>query len=266
MKRRLGNMERQLLAWAQLRRRTELRLGDLRVPLGITAKQERELYSRLMRGGLLAQVRRGLYLVPPTLPLGGSWTPDEALALNTLIADRKGRYQICGPSAFNHYGFSEQVPNRVYAYNNRLSGARVIGAVRLALIKVADRRLGGTEQFKTTDGSIVVYSSRVRTLVDAVYDWSRFNGLPRAFRWIRSDLAARHVTAAQLVTATLRYGDIGTIRRIGTLLQQLNASPALLSKLERAAPRTTATIAWIPTRAKRGVYDARWGVIVNGDA
>src|SRR3989304_659758 len=120
MKRRLGNLERQLLAWAQLRKNRELRTGDLLEPLGITPKQERELYSRLARAGLIAQVRRGLYLVPRELPLGGAWTPDEALALNTLMADRGGRYQICGPNAFNRNGLRAQVPNRVYAYTNIL--------------------------------------------------------------------------------------------------------------------------------------------------
>jgi predicted transcriptional regulator of viral defense system len=110
MKRRLGNLERQLFAYAQLRKLRELRTGDLTRPLGITPKQERELYSRLARGGLIARVRRGRYLVPRELPLGGAWTPDETLALNTLMADQAGRYQICGPNAFNRYGFSDQIP------------------------------------------------------------------------------------------------------------------------------------------------------------
>jgi len=54
------------------------------------------------------------------------------------MADRDGRYEICGPNAFNRYGFSDQVPNRAYAYNNRLSGERTIGAISQTLIKVSD--------------------------------------------------------------------------------------------------------------------------------
>jgi predicted transcriptional regulator of viral defense system len=266
VKRRLGNLERQLLAWAQLRRVRELRSGDLVQPLGLTAKQERELYSRLARAGLIAQVRRGLYLIPRELPLGGAWTPDEALALTTLMADRGGRYQICGPTAFNRYGLSEQVPNRVYAYNNRLSGDRTIGAVALTLIKVADRRLGDTEESTTREGVVAVYSSRARTLLDAVYDWSRFDSLPRGFSWIRRELAARRVAPAALVATTLRYGDIGTIRRVGALLETAGVGPKLLRKLENALPRSTGTIPWIPTRPKRGTLNARWGVVVNGEA
>ncbi len=57
---------------------------------------------------------KGLYLVPDYLPPGGEWTPDEASALNALMKETGGRYQICGLNAFNRYGYDEQVPARVY--------------------------------------------------------------------------------------------------------------------------------------------------------
>lgn len=265
MKRRLGNLERQLLAYAQMRKVRELRTGDLQKPLGITPKQERELCSRLARSGLIAQVRRGLYLVPRELPLGGAWTPDEALALNTLMSDRAGRYQICGPNAFNRYGFSDQIPNRVYAYNDKLSGARTIGAIALTLIKVAGARLGDTEEFTTRDGQTVVYSSRARTLMDAVYDWSRFDSLPRGYGWIRRELAKKRVTPAELASMALRYGDVGTLRRIGALLEREAVDARLLRKLEKKLSQSTSLIPWIPTAPKRGSVNRRWGVVVNGD-
>lgn len=263
MNRRLGNLERQLFAYAQLRKLRELRTGDLTGPLRITPKQERELLSRLARSGLIAKVRRGLYLVPSRLPLGTKWTPDEALALNTLIADRGGSYQICGPNAFNRYGFSEQVPMRVYAYNNRFSGERRVGAVVLNLIKVADSRLGDTEQERTPEGDRLTYSSRVRTLVDAVYDWSRFNSLPRGYEWIRQELAAGRVDAADLVRVTLRYGNISTIRRMGALLESQGLQEKLLRRLAQAFDRPTSIIPWIPRGLKSGVVSHRWGVLLN---
>ena len=133
MKQNLGRLEAQLLAYAQMRRWTTVRTGDLRQPLCLSADQERKLFSRLARAKMIARVWRGLYLVPPRLPLGGAWTPDEGLALATLMAARGGRYQICGLNAFNRYGFDGQMPNRVYAYNNRLSGDRSIGSVQLTL-------------------------------------------------------------------------------------------------------------------------------------
>jgi len=266
MKRTLGKLETQFLAYIQMRELRAVRTGELLRPLGLTREQERELFRRLARGKLIARVRPGLYLVPQRLPLGGSWSPDEILALNTLIEDRGGRYQICGPNAFNRYGFDEQVPARVYAYNNRISGERSVGSVQLTLIKVADVRLGGTEEVRTSEGLVAMYASRARALVDAVYDWARFNSLPRGFGWIRRELAKKRVTPADLVDMTLRYGDVGTIRRMGVLLEREGVDARLLRKLERKLPPSSGLIAWNPTQPKRGSISRRWGVVVNDES
>ena len=138
-----------------------------------------------------------------------------------------------------------------------------IGTVQLSLIKVADTRLGGIEKIKTEDGSTIIYSSRVRTLVDAVYDWSRFNSLPRGYLWVRSELSARRVKASGLVAMTLKYGNKGTIRRVGALLEQEGVSEELLKKLERALPSSTSAIPFIPTISRKGVINRRWGIILN---
>ena len=260
---KLGALEAQLFAYCQIRRLQTLRTGDLTSPLRITPKQERELFSRLTRAGLIAQVRRGFYLIPERLPLGGKWSPDEILALNTFMEDQGGRYQICGPNAFNRYGFDEQIPTRIYAYNNRVSREHTIGSVALTLIKVADNRLGSIEKVKTVEGLTAIYSSRTRTLVDAVYDWSRFNSLPRAYEWIREELRTKRVDTRDLVNDTLRYGDMGTIRRMGALLEQEGIKESLLVKLDKAVSPSTSLIAWIPSKPKRGTSKRRWGVVMN---
>ena len=66
-----------------------------------------------------------------------------------------------------------------------------------------------------------------------------------------------------MVAVTLKYGDIGTIRRIGALLERQGVASPLLKKLERALPKSTSLIPWIPTEPKRGTVNRRWGVIVN---
>lgn len=264
MKRKLGALETQFFAYVQMRKLKTVRAGELVASvLNLTPEQERKLFSRLSRGRLIARVRQGLYLVPSTLPLGGSWTPSEAMALNALMDAVKGRYQICGPNTFNQYGFDEQIPIRIYAYNNRLFGDYTIGAVAMTLIKVADARLGDTTDVVFYDGEKATYASRVRTLVDAVYDWSRFNSLPRAYEWIRNDLQQKRVNVGELVAVTLRYGNTGTIRRMGALLEREGVSDLLLKRLEQALNRTRSMIPWIPNRPKRGKFNRRWGVVIN---
>lgn len=266
MVRILGQLEASLLAYCQMRSLRAVRSGEITAPLRISPKQERELLDRMARKGILVQVRRGLYLVPPRLPLGGRWSPGEALVLDALMQDLEGRYQICGPNAFHRYGYDEQVPARLYVYNNRLSGDRTIGAVALTLIKVNDERLGGIEEYRMPEGPVLVYASRARTLMDAVYEWSRFDSLPRGYDWIRKDLDSGLVEATELVDATARYGNLGTIRRIGTLLERLGVARPLLTGLQRKLTTSKGLVPWLPGRPKRGPINRRWGVIVNDAA
>ena len=50
---------------------------------------------------------------------------------------------------------------------------------------------------------------------------------------------------------------------MGALLEREGAASPLLKKLEKALPKTTSPIPWIPTKPKRGMVNRRWGVIVN---
>lgn len=269
----LGELETRLLAYAQARERGSVHAGDLVNAFGWTTDQERRVLSRLARKGLIARVRRGLYLVPPHLPPGGRWSPGEFLALSSLVGDRGGRYQISGPNTFYRYGWTEQVPNRLYAYNNRISGDRQIGTVALTLIRVADERLGGTEVVRTPDGIDVVYASRARSLVDAVDDWSRFDTLPKAYGWIRRELEKEDGFAAALIQATIQFGNQGTVRRVGALLEEEGVQEPLLRRLEKEVRPSSSFIPWIPNREKRGNPDRgkwkktnkRWKVVLNDE-
>ncbi|HEY7326647.1 MAG TPA: type IV toxin-antitoxin system AbiEi family antitoxin domain-containing protein [Gemmataceae bacterium] len=261
----LGQLETQFFAFVQARERVSVETGELVNAFGWTPTQERKLLSRLARKGLVTRVRRGLYLIPPRLPPGGRWSPGEYQALAALMKDQDGTYQICGQNTFSRYGWTEQIPNRLYAYNNRLSGDRELGSARITLIKVADDRLGGTELVRTPDGLEVPYSSKARSLVDAVYDWSRFGSLPDAYEWVRRELQKDERLASALVENCLAFGNQGTIRRMGKTLDCEGVRETLLRKLEKGLRPTSSFIPWIPGRAKRGTIDKRWGVVVNDD-
>jgi predicted transcriptional regulator of viral defense system len=264
----LGQLETRAIAYCQSRERPVVAAGDLVHALLWTPDQERKVLSQLARKGLIARVRRGLYLAPSRLPVGGRWNPGEALALTTLIEDRNGAYQISGPNTFQRYGWTEQIPNRVYAYNNRISGDRQVGPVALTLIKVSDARLGGTVVVHTPDGLDVVYASKARSLVDAVYDWSRFDTLPHAYTWIKREVMSDDGFAAELIQATIRYGNQGTLRRIGAILDRFGVQEPLLRRIERGLRPSSSFIPLAPSAAKRGTpgkekTSKRWSVVFN---
>ena len=260
----ISGLESQVLSLSQSREQRTLASGELVRELRWSAEQERKVLSRLASKGLIVRVRKGLYLVPARLPLGGKWSPGEFLALTTLIEDRGGRYQISGPNTFYRYGWTEQIPNRVYAYNNRISGDRQVGPVALTLIQVTDERLGGTEVVRVPEGIEVVYASKARSLVDAVHDWLRFDTLPRAYGWIEKEIETDGF-AADLVEAAIQFGNLGTLRRIGAVLKRLGVAENLLGKVERRLNPSTAFIPLVPGRERRGRTRKRWGVVINDE-
>jgi predicted transcriptional regulator of viral defense system len=259
----LGPLETQLLSYAQTRKCQSVKAGEFVTALGWNAVQERKVMSRLAQKDLIARVRPGLYLVPPRLPPGGRWSPGEFLVLSTLMSDRDGRYQISGPNAFYRYGWTDQVPNRLTVYNNQISGDRQIGAVALTFIEVADERLGGVEVVRTPDEIDVVYASKHRALLDAVYDWSRFDSLPRAFDWIRQEVEKDDAFVVELIRMTIQFGNQGTVRRIGALLERMGVQEHLLRRLDRETHPSSNFVPWIPNREKRGKPNKRWGVVIN---
>jgi hypothetical protein len=235
MKPRLGNLERQLLAYAQLRRVRELRTDEAARDHGQAG--------------------------------AGALQPDGQSGASAERADGGSRRPIPAlrPECIQPLRLQRPGPEPRLRLQQPALGGKDDRRDHADLIKVADARLGDTEKSTTRDGLSLAYSSRVRTLVDAVYDWSRFGSLPRGYGWITSELAEERVTASALVTCTLRYGDLGTIRRIGALLERRGVRAPLLRKLARALPESTGTVPLIPTMPKRGTLDRRWGLVINGE-
>jgi predicted transcriptional regulator of viral defense system len=260
---RLGQLQMQLFAWCQLKNRYRIRTGDLLEPLGLTQGQERKLLSRMTRNGLIIRLKRGLYIVPPKLPPGGRWQAQEYVIVAELMKDAAAAYQLGGPTAFHFHGLSEQVPNRLYIYNDKISEERLIGGLAFQLIKVPAKRLGDTQNIILPDASFVKIATLPRSLLDAVYDWSRYNTLPKAYQWI-IDQKENRKTINGLVEAALKYGNVSTLRRIGYLLESNSVKAALTRKLFKALPKSQSLIPWIPKRPSRGTINQKWGLIING--
>lgn len=260
----LGDLSSRFFAYVQLKKKDIVRTGELAPVLGITESQERDLLRRLSDSGWIVRLKRGAYLVPPRIPAGGKYSPGVGLILQKLMEEQDGRYQICGPTAFSFYGFDDQIPTVTYVYNNRISGTRTIGNLAFQLTRVADARLGATTAVTTREGVEIIYASEARTLVDAVYDWSRFNSLPRGYDWIQQEITDDPKLSSELVDTTVQYGNQATVRRIGYLLDRLAKPPRITMRLQRRLSDSKALIPWIPGKSTKGTVNRKWGVIVNG--
>ena len=260
----LGSLSSRFFAYVQLKKLDLVHTGEIASILDITASQERDLFRRLSDSGWILRLKRGVYLVPPRIPAGGKYSPGAALILQKLMEEEKGRYQICGQTAFNFYGLDDQIPSVTYLYNNRISGKRSIGSLAFQFIKVADERLGAVNAVRTREDMEMIYPSKARTLMDAVYDWSRFNSLPRGYEWIKEEIKNEPKLASELIEVTAKFGNMATIRRIGCLLETLGLNPKIMNRLLRQLSTSSSLIPWIPGRSAKGSINRKWGIIVNG--
>ena len=260
----LGNLSSRFFAFVQLKKLDTVRIGEIAPILGISASQERDLFRRLSDSGWILRLKRGVYLLPPRIPAGGKYSPGAALVLQKLMKEERGRYQICGPSAFNFYGFDDQIPSVTYLYNNRISRKKTIGSLAFQFIKVADERLGAINAVRSREDVDIIYPSKARTLMDAVYNWSRFNSLPRGYDWIKGETKNEPVIASELIDVTAKYGNMATIRRIGYLLDTLTRKPRMMNRLQDRLSTSSSLIPWIPGRSAKGTINRKWGIIVNG--
>ena len=260
----LGSLSSQFFAYVQLKKLDIIHTGEIAPILNITESQERSLLHRLSNSGWIVRLKRGVYLFPPRIPAGGKYSPGSALILQKLMEEEKGRYQICGPPAFNFYGLDDQIPSVTYLYNNRISGKRSIGSLAFQFIKVADERLGDINDVRTREDIEIIYSSRARTLMDAVYDWYRFNSLPRGYEWIKKEIKNEPKFTSEFIEVTAKYGNVATIRRVGYLLDTLVRKPKVINRLQGKLSTSSSLIPWIPGRSAQGTINRKWGIIVNG--
>ena len=105
--------------------------------------------------------------------------------------------------------------------------------------------------------------SLARALVDAVYDWSRFDSLPVAYDWIREEVRSDSSLVKELCAATCRFGNQSTIRRIGFVLSEQGLKPAAKRKMQALLKSEKSIVPLVPNVPAKGKVDETWGVIVN---
>lgn len=259
----LGEQEIRVLSYIQYKRKDLLYFGHLAEGLGIKKDQERRLLSSLENKGQIIRLKKGVYLVSAHLPPGGRLSFTEYYILAKFMEVEKANYQLSGQTVFNQYGFDEQIPNRLLVYNNRISGERKIGGFWFDFVKTSSVRLKGSYLLKESSGLKIPVATKEKALVDAVYDWSRFNTLPRAFLWIIMALRKDSRLKTKLTKMAIESGNLAVVRRIGCLLSHNGFSMQALKQLKEALGQAKSLIPLVPKKNVRGSIDRYWGIIIN---
>ncbi len=261
---KIGELELKLLAYMQLTNSKIIKTGDMVNVLGITQQRENNLLSNLNKKGIVLRITTGYYLIPDRISPTSNAIIDGMEILVYLMKYYDARYMISGPTAIYYYGYTTQISNRIYVYNDKIYGDKQIGGSSFVFMKTSAKRLKGAEIIKVTNGIKVPYASKARLLIDCIYDWNRYNTIPKVFNWIRNEIEKDQEITAKLVSNAIRYGNKIVQRRLGYLLETINMDEELIEKLQNKIKSSKTLKPLIPNTDLKGCVNKKWGLIING--
>lgn len=260
----MGNLEMKLLLYVQMKKIRIVKTGDFIPILGITKQRENSLLSNLNRKGIVVRLKRGVYLTSGKVTYSGYLSINELEILYYLMQQYNARYLVSGPTAMYFYKYTGQIPNKTYVYNDKIYGEKEIGGKQFVFMKTAPERLKAAVEIKTPEGRRIPFASKARFLIDCIYDWNRYNSLPKAYYWIKSELGKEPVFVDELIRNAKKYGNQSVMKRLGYLLNSLEIEKNKADKLLLKINTGSSLIPWFPSSDIRGTVDRKWGLIING--
>lgn len=218
-----------------------------------------KIISRLAKKGVLKAIKRGVYFFSPleSGPAGSSI--NEFLVPPVFFP--KGNYYVGYSTMYNYYGFTDQIFQVMYVLNTAMQREKVVGNMRLRMVKISESRIYGIEKIKIRDAEVIV-SDRERTLVDLVYFPEPVGGMKKAFDILKEQVKTKKADTGKLIRYTLRFPDNSTIKRVGYTLEKAGLNDKVLMPLLKAAKKTS-LINLYPSKSRKGKIIKKWMVIKN---
>ncbi len=229
--------------------------------LQITPPAARVRLSRLVRGGWLMRVQRGLYHLKPleSVPSAPSAPEDSWVLACRLFSP----CYIGGWSAAEHWGWTEQIFNTTFVVTAaavRSSHPKLLGT-EFHLVRVSASRIEGTTPVWRGAERVPV-SDRERTIADACCDPAWVGGIRHLSQILAACHEGRDWNPARLAEHLERIGRGAAGKRLGYLVERFwPAEKELIERMHRL--RSAGINKLDPALASKGKYNGRWGLWVN---
>ncbi len=182
-------------------------------------------------------------------------------------------------SALAHWELTEQIPQVVTVSSPTRSAARgrrrqarsdesghlwIVADHSYRVVFVKPEHFFGTSEVWVSPSERVAIYDRERALLDAFRHFHVFGSLAPALEIVEQHLG--DLDLDRLVGYAERLRVASVTRRLGWLLQRVDAPEGARARLRAQLPARAAAAALDPTRPERGPRDLTWGVIENLNA
>ncbi|OQA91029.1 MAG: hypothetical protein BWY26_01219 [Elusimicrobia bacterium ADurb.Bin231] len=220
-------------------------------------KKAANILDILTRKGRLIQLRRGKYLLVPIKAPNQRWTPNEFVAAALWIGDIP--YYIGYFTAYNYWGFTEQMPQTVFVLNTRKNDKKLIGNIQYEALKIDENKYFGVKRIKI-EGQEVLISDKERTLVDFVYNpIGSFDNISAV---LKENI--NKIDLGKFIRYLIKFPVVSVRKRAGYLIEKIGCRDPLLIKLKKSIGNKNTYIVLNPAnKTRKGKIDKEWKIIVN---
>ncbi len=250
----LSKRESYLLSFLAEKRKNIFSLRDAMDVLKCSYENAKVTVERLKKKKWIMGVAKGKYLIIPLAAgVRGEYAEHE-FVLASLIAEP---CYIAYWSALNHYGFTEQVPNIVFAATRRKIKSREIFGTKFKFVFLSPRKFFGFEDISISCLKIKI-SDKEKTIIDCLDKPRYCGGIEEIAKSIY--FARNEIDFGKIINYALKMKSNALIKRLGFLLDIIGMETKT-KKLENKISSSRSVLD--PTKEKKGKVNIKWKLLIN---
>lgn len=221
--------------------------------LGVDREQARKTLARWAKQGWIKRIRAGLYAPVPIDVRTTNQVLDDPW---TLVPALFGDAYIGGWSAAEHWSLTEQLFRSILVFTTRPARQREqeIQGLTFVTRHIPDDRMFGLKSIWRGTTKVQV-SSPARTIIDMLDDPSTGGGIRHVSECLSAYMKSEKARPKELIELGDQLGNRALFKRLGFLLEELDAEPSLiaacqerlssgLAKLDPALPSKKILTRW----------------------
>ena len=210
----------------------------------------KKMLFRMEKRGWIERIEKGKYLIIPLDAQKGKYTLNEFIIGSLLVNPNSIAYW----SALNYYGFTEQIPGKVFIQTTSRKKNQDIDifGVHYKIVRLKNEKFFGTRKEWIEDTQINI-TDKEKTIVDCL-DKPHFCG---GIIEVAKGLKSMDFDNKKLVRYAKRMKNTGIIRRLGYLDELFSLG------IRIPRPDTRNYLLLDPSMPKKGFKSAKWRLIVN---